>query len=128
MDRRDFLASSLGAAGLSAALTTSYAMPANAEAGPLERTFADAKPLNLKITDLKTFLVDAGNDENYVFVKLYTNQGITGLGEGTLSNKVRSSLLPSRHISAISSEKTLLKSSDIGAVCSSARAIGAVLF
>lgn len=42
---------------------------------------------NLKITDLKTFLVDAGNDENYVYVKIYTNQGITGLGEGTLSAK-----------------------------------------
>lgn len=55
--------------------------------GPLEVAHADAKPLNLKITDLKTFLVDAGNDENFVFVKLYTNQGITGLGEGTLSNK-----------------------------------------
>jgi galactonate dehydratase len=41
----------------------------------------------LKITDLKTFLVDAGNDENYVYVKIYTNQGITGLGEGTLSGK-----------------------------------------
>lgn len=42
---------------------------------------------NLRITDLRTFLVDAGNDENYVYVKLYTNQGITGLGEGTLSGK-----------------------------------------
>jgi len=42
---------------------------------------------SLKITDLKTFLVDAGNDENYVYVKIYTNQGITGLGEGTLSAK-----------------------------------------
>ena len=44
---------------------------------------------NLRITDLKTFLVDAGNDENFVFVKLYTNQGLTGLGEGTLSAKGR---------------------------------------
>ncbi len=42
---------------------------------------------NLRITDLKTFLVDAGNDENYAYVKVYTNQGITGLGEGTLSGK-----------------------------------------
>lgn len=42
---------------------------------------------NLRISDLKTFLVDAGNDENYVYVKIYTNQGITGLGEGTLSGK-----------------------------------------
>ncbi len=42
---------------------------------------------NLRITDLRTFLVDAGNDENYVYVKIYTNQGLTGLGEGTLSGK-----------------------------------------
>jgi galactonate dehydratase len=42
---------------------------------------------HLRITDIKTFLVDAGNDENYVYVKVYTNQGISGLGEGTLSGK-----------------------------------------
>ncbi len=42
---------------------------------------------NLRITDLRTFLVDAGNDENYVCVKIYTNHGITGLGEGTLAAK-----------------------------------------
>ncbi len=81
MHRRRFL-TGLGAAGLGAALG-----PAAAGAGALERTYEDARPLNLRITDLKTFLVDAGNDENFVFVKLYTNQGITGLGEGTLSNK-----------------------------------------
>jgi galactonate dehydratase len=87
MDRRKFLESGLGAAGLGALGVLAAVAPKTADAGPMERTFADAKPLNLKITDLKTFLVDAGNDENYVFVKLYTNQGITGLGEGTLSNK-----------------------------------------
>jgi galactonate dehydratase len=87
MDRRHFLKSGLGAAGLGVAATSIVPAATAAAAGPLERTFADAKPLNLKITDLRTFLVDAGNDENYVFVKLYTNQGITGLGEGTLSNK-----------------------------------------
>ncbi|MEM8814525.1 MAG: enolase C-terminal domain-like protein [Pseudomonadota bacterium] len=87
MDRRKFLragAALAGAGGLTAVLNSAKA---DAEAGPLERSFADARPLKLKITDLKTFLVDAGNDENFVFVKLYTNQGITGLGEGTLSNK-----------------------------------------
>ena len=84
MDRRKFLTA--GAAAASAAALTSLAK-ADTEAGPLERSFADAKPLKLKITDLKTFLVDAGNDENFVYVKLYTNQGITGLGEGTLPNK-----------------------------------------
>src|SRR5690606_31082487 len=83
MDRRRFLTTSLGAAGWGA---VAWGPPA-AAAGPLERTFEDARPLDLRITDLKTFLVDAGNDENFVFVKLYTNQGITGLGEGTLANK-----------------------------------------
>ena len=85
MNRRDVLAAALGLAGAGA----TRALPAQQtqQPGPLERTFEEAKPLNLKITDLKTFLVDAGNDENFVFVKLYTNQGITGLGEGTLSNK-----------------------------------------
>ena len=82
MNRRKFFTQSLTAAG-----AASLGIPTRGQAGPLERTFEDAKPLNLKITDLKTFMVDAGNDENYVYVKLYTNQGITGLGEGTLSNK-----------------------------------------
>ena len=84
MDRRHFLSTGLaalagGAAGarhLSAATT-----------GPLQRAQEDARPLDLKITDLKTFLVDGGKDENFVFVKLYTNQGIVGLGEGTLASK-----------------------------------------
>ena len=36
----------------------------------------------MKITDLKTFVV--GNPwKNWVFVKLYTDEGITGLGEAT---------------------------------------------
>ena len=50
-----------------------------------------AKALNLKITGLKTFVVDtgAGSDENYVFVKIYTNKGIVGLGEGTMTGKAR---------------------------------------
>ncbi|NLS75789.1 MAG: mandelate racemase/muconate lactonizing enzyme family protein, partial [Chloroflexi bacterium] len=36
----------------------------------------------MKITDLKTFVV--GNPwKNWIFVKLYTDEGITGLGEAT---------------------------------------------
>ena len=83
--RREILAAALGLAATAAARALPAQQPQ--QPGPIEKTFEDAKPLNLKITDLKTFLVDAGNDENFVFVKLYTNQGITGLGEGTLSNK-----------------------------------------
>lgn len=77
MDRRSFL-------------TRALAVSAAATVAPLPG-FAAAQEQhdvrNLRITDLKTFLVDAGNDENYVYVKIYTNQGITGLGEGTLSGK-----------------------------------------
>ena len=48
-----------------------------------------ARPLHLKITGLKTFIVNRGgtNALNYVFVKLYTSQGITGLGEGSVTSK-----------------------------------------
>jgi galactonate dehydratase len=48
-----------------------------------------AKPLNLKVTDLKTFIVNRGgtNAVNYVFVKIYSNQGLTGLGEGSVTSK-----------------------------------------
>jgi galactonate dehydratase len=77
MNRRTFLSSgAAAAAGLGI-------MPMTA----IARTAEQYDVRNLKITDLKTFLVDAGNDENFVFVKIYTNQGITGLGEGTLAAK-----------------------------------------
>ena len=77
MNRRTFLSNAwLAAAGASLAPRSAFA-----------ETQEKFDVRNLRITDLKTFLVDAGNDENYVFVKIYTNQGITGLGEGTLSGK-----------------------------------------
>ena len=41
--------------------------------------------LNLKIRDLRSFIVDTGRDENFVFAKVYTNQGLEGLGEATLT-------------------------------------------
>ena len=34
-------------------------------------------------------LVDAQNDENFVFVKIHTNKGIVGLGEGTMTGKCK---------------------------------------
>jgi len=55
----------------------------------VEQVYETAKPLSLKVTDLRTFLVDRAPDENFVFVKLYTDQGIVGLGEGTLGAKGR---------------------------------------
>jgi L-alanine-DL-glutamate epimerase-like enolase superfamily enzyme len=45
-----------------------------------------AKLLNLKITGLKTFVVNAGS-LNWVFCKIYTNAGLTGLGEGSVTSK-----------------------------------------
>lgn len=77
MNRRHFLTGAL-AASAGAALAPTTGFTATQEKFDVR---------NLLITDLKTILVDAGNDENYVFVKIYTNQGITGLGEGTLSGK-----------------------------------------
>jgi len=69
MRRRDFLL-----AGLGSALT------------PLRGAIEQAKKLNLKITGLKTFVVNVGN-VNWVFCKVYTNQGLTGLGEGSITSK-----------------------------------------
>jgi galactonate dehydratase len=57
--------------------------------GLLAQAREKAKPLHLKVTDLKTFIVNRGGDNspNYVFVKIYTDQGITGLGEGSVTSK-----------------------------------------
>jgi len=40
----------------------------------------------VKITQLRTFIVDAGSG-NWVFVKVYTDEGLVGLGEGTITSK-----------------------------------------
>ncbi len=45
-----------------------------------------AKVFHLKITDLKTFVVSVGR-VNWVFCKVYTNQGLVGLGEGSVTSK-----------------------------------------
>jgi galactonate dehydratase len=82
MTRRDFLHHAAGAAAAGIAALT------GAE-GLLAQAREKAKPLNLKVTDLKTFIVNRGgqNGINYVFVKIYTNQGIVGLGEGSVTSK-----------------------------------------
>lgn len=76
MNRRGFL-SCLGIAGASQVLTA-FELIAQA--------VATAKLLNLKITSLKTFVVNVGS-VNWVFCKVYTNQGLTGLGEGSITSK-----------------------------------------
>ncbi len=50
------------------------------------QNIARAKPLNLKITGIKTFVVNAGS-VNWVFCKIYTDQGLVGLGEGSVTSK-----------------------------------------
>jgi galactonate dehydratase len=85
MDRRHFLRQSLhltGAATLAASgiVTPTLAAEQNA-----------ARSLKLRIVDVKTFVMEASpqGDENYVFVKIVTDQGITGLGEATLPSKAQ---------------------------------------
>src|SRR2546425_1260619 len=61
-----------------------------AAAAPIATAIADsiqpAKSLNLKITGLKTFIVNVGS-VNWVFAKVSTEQGLTGLGEGSVTSK-----------------------------------------
>ena len=73
MNRRHFLAS---CAGLITAPVIAYA----------QQVALQAKPLHLKITGLKTFIVNVGS-VNWAFCKVYTNQGLTGLGEGSVTSK-----------------------------------------
>jgi L-alanine-DL-glutamate epimerase-like enolase superfamily enzyme len=47
------------------------------------QSIAKAKPLNLKIVDLKVFMVAPRS----TFVKVYTNQGLVGLGQSHFSGK-----------------------------------------
>src|SRR6266849_5639215 len=62
-----------------------------AAAAPVSAVIAEsiqpAKSLNLKITGIKTFVVNASGTVNWVFCKVYTNQGLIGLGEGSVTSK-----------------------------------------
>lgn len=83
--RRDFLhaAAATAAAGLG-----SFSGPEGLLAAAREK----AKPLHLKITDLKTYIVSRSgkpNSSNYVFVRIFTNQGIIGTGEGSVTSKAK---------------------------------------
>ena len=77
MHRRDFLAK----AGVAAAGIPFWwgLVPEEAVAGI---------PAGIQITDMKTWIVHTSGT-NRVFVKLYTNEGVTGLGEGLLYHKER---------------------------------------
>ena len=51
----------------------------------------------MKITDIKTFVVDCFRT-NWVFVKVYTDEGINGVGEGTLEYKEKALVGAIEHI------------------------------
>ena len=51
----------------------------------------------MKITDIKPFVVDCFRT-NWVFVKVCTDEGITGVGEGTLEYKEKAFLGAVEHI------------------------------
>ena len=51
----------------------------------------------MKITDIKTFVVDCFRT-NWVFVKVYTDEGIDGVGEGTLEYKEKALVGAIEHI------------------------------
>ena len=51
----------------------------------------------MKVTDVKTFVVDCFRT-NWEFVKVYTDEGITGVGEGTLEYKEKALVGAVEHI------------------------------
>ncbi len=51
----------------------------------------------MKVTDIKTFVVDCFRT-NWVFVKVYTDEGVTGVGEGTLEYKEKALIGAIAHI------------------------------
>ena len=77
MNRRQFL-TSIGLGGASYSLFSQSHFATQTE--------PQLRSLNLKITGLKTFVVNVGS-VNWAFCKVYTNQGLTGLGEGSITSK-----------------------------------------
>ena len=85
MTRREFLQTAAAAA------STTLAAFSGPE-GLMAQASAKAKPLQLKVTDLKTYIVSRSgrpNSSNYVFVRIFTNQGIVGTGEGSVTSKAK---------------------------------------
>jgi len=75
MNRRQFI-SAAGVGAAQAGNPSMFAAQARTQAGPL----------HLKITGLKTFVVNVGS-VNWVFCKILTSEGLTGLGEGSVTSK-----------------------------------------
>ena len=81
MTRREFVYNSMKLAAAGIATLTG-------PEGLIAQTREKARAIKLKVTDLKTYVVNAGN-KNFVFVKVFTNRGIVGLGEGSITSKAR---------------------------------------
>ena len=81
MTRRELFGALAGGAAASAAAAGVAALVS--PEGAMAQASEKAKPLNLKITSFKTFIVAPGQ----VYVKVYTNQGLVGLGQGLVTSK-----------------------------------------
>ena len=101
MNRRRFIG---GAAALAAGARVAAAEHRTAETCGCDPLLFQASPepadsfrdfsSGLKVTNLKTFGVSLTpqSDRPYVFVKLETNQGLVGWGEGTLEGKAQAAM------------------------------------
>jgi galactonate dehydratase len=94
MNRRDFL--SISGCGCSLFPQAVRQDPNRGQGGPLGAEAFHSAGTKVRITGMKTFGVTLPaaeqRDRAYVFVKLETNQGIIGWGEGTLEGKAAATL------------------------------------
>jgi galactonate dehydratase len=92
MNRRDFLSIS----GCGCSMLQQAVQRDPNRAGPLGAAAFETVGTKVRITGMKTFGVTLPvaeqRDRPYVFVKLETNQGIVGWGEGTLEGKAAATL------------------------------------
>jgi len=90
MHRRGFLHQLFGAAMLGGItqLVPSFTGSAQGQSSIIGGRLPEEKS-PLRITDLKTFIVNRGAS-NYVYLKIYTNEGITGLSEASLEGRAKS--------------------------------------
>ncbi len=80
LSRRDLLPFSVGSA---LGALGGFTGPGHALAQAQDK----ARSLHLKVRDLKSWIVNHSANKNYVFCKVYTEQGITGVGEGSVTSK-----------------------------------------
>src|SRR5262245_34136099 len=99
LDRRNFLATALGAVGASAAVTASAQAPSDDKGAEYLKEVAenerlarskDVKPMiglgdKLKIMKVETIFVKP----RWLFLKIHTNAGITGLGEPIVEGRAK---------------------------------------